>query len=164
MGRPLAYLTPGTQTAWLSFRKKWASGLPWRSSELPIWEVCKQMLAMEDPAAYSVFVTDRHFWISLVGVKDSHSLCPGPQPPDSKLVWMSDVPGLEDLTVGPAGGSPGDSGSELKCRAFQGPRGPRLGLPPGVLLWHENRSEATAAPISNSPHFSAGPSGGRCGT
>lgn len=72
---------PGRQTAWLYFRKEWASGLSWRSSELPIWEVCKQMLAMEGPATYSVFVADRHFWISLVRVKDSHSLCPGPQPP-----------------------------------------------------------------------------------
>lgn len=34
----------GQTLFWLSFRKKWASGLPWRSSELPVLEVCKQRL------------------------------------------------------------------------------------------------------------------------
>lgn len=55
------------------------------------------------------------------------------QSPGSRLLWTSNVPGLEDFAASRPGGCPGGSGSELRCRAFQGQRGPCLGLPPGVL-------------------------------
>ena len=160
---------PGRQTAWLSCRKEWASGLPWRSSGLPIWEVCKQMLAMEGPATYSVFVTDRHFWISLVRVKDSHSLCLGPQPPAAdwcgclmSLGWRTSQLApqgaiLETLVQSRGAGQSRDQegpswGPSLARRQVWGNSSPRpMPNPPGLPILSFSSKEL-GAPVWHTSH------------
>lgn len=104
-------------------------------------------------------IQDRNFWISLVGVEDSRSLSPGPRPLVADWGGPPASLGRRTLQLAAPWGSPGGSGSELRCRAFQGQRAlpgpPSWG--PGVPLWHEYRSGSTLAPVQDPVSWSLHP-------
>ena len=60
-------------------QKKVGKWLPWRSSELPVLEVCKQRLVWRCMIHLHCVPNRQKHWTSLVEVKDGHSLGLGPE-------------------------------------------------------------------------------------